>query len=149
MNFLKRNKATVITIVIFLILVIILFQVKNIFFPNTGKAIYGNRLEGIEEVEISKETYENVEKVLKEESVLSSSTDIAGKLVKIFITVNDDTTLETAKTYGKKALEPFSEEQKKYYDFQIYIQKKTSSEQFPIIGYKHHAKQEITWTKDR
>ena len=52
MNYIKRNKGTVIAIIIFIILVVLLFQVKTIFFPNSGKAIYGNRLEGIEEVEI-------------------------------------------------------------------------------------------------
>lgn len=149
MNFIKRNKSTIIAIVIFLILVIVLFQLKNIFFPNTGKAIYGNRLEGIENVKISNKTLENVKSTLSGDTVTEVSTDIAGKLVKIFITVNDDVTIETAKTYGPKALEVFSQDEKGYYDFQIYIQKKGDSTQFPIVGYKHHSKQEMSWTKDR
>ena len=149
MNYIKRNKGTVIAIIIFIILVVLLFQVKNIFFPNSGKAIYGNRLEGIEEVEISKDTYKKVEKSLAEDSVSKVTTDIAGKLVKIFITVNEDVDLEKAKSYGGKAIEPFTAEQKNYYDFQIYIEKKGDNEHFPIIGYKHHSKGTISWTKDR
>ena len=121
MNYIKRNKGTVIAIIIFIILVVLLFQIKNIFFPNSGKAIYGNRLEGIEEVEISKDTYKKVEKSLAEDSVSKVTTDIAGKLVKIFITVNEDVDIEKAKSYGGKAIEPFTAEQKNYYDFQINI----------------------------
>lgn len=149
MNFIKRNKATIIAIAIFLVLVIILFQLKNIFFPNTGKAIYGNRLDGIEEVEISDKTYKEVEGKLKEDATSSVKTAISGKLVKIFITVNDDVTIDTAKSYGSKVLEPFTIEQKNFYDFQIYITKNTESTEFPIIGYKHHANETISWTKNR
>ncbi len=149
MNYVKRNKGTIIAIILFLILVVVLFQLKNIFFPNSGKAIYGNRLEGIEEVEISEETYEKVKTTLKEESVSEVSTDISGKLVKIFITVNEDVDLDKAKSYGTKVLEPFSTEQKNYYDFQIYIEKTGDTEHFPIIGYKHHSKGTISWTKNR
>lgn len=149
MNYIKRNKGTVIAIIIFIVLVVLLFQVKTIFFPNSGKAIYGNRLEGIEEVEISKDTYKKVEKSLAEDSVSKVTTDIAGKLVKIFITVNEDVDLEKAKSYGGKAIEPFTAEQKNYYDFQIYIEKTGDNEHFPIIGYKHHSKGTISWTKDR
>lgn len=149
MNFIKRNKGTIIAVITFIVLVIILFQVKTIFFPNSGKAIYGNRLDGIDAVKISDKTYKEVVAKLKEDSISKVSTDISGKLVKIFITVKEDVTLENAKNYGNKSLEPFSTEQKNFYDFQIYITKEKESAQFPIIGYKHHAKESITWTKDR
>ena len=149
MNYINRNKGTIIVIILFLIAVIGLFQLKNIFFPNTGKAIYGNRLEGIEEVEISKKTYDEVKTKLKEESVSEVTTDVSGKLVKIFITVNEDVDVAKAKSYGPKVLEVFSTEEKNFYDFQIYIEKKGDTEHFPIIGYKHHSKGNISWTKDR
>lgn len=149
MNFIKRNKSIIIAIVIFLILVLVLFQLKTIFFPNTGKAIYGNRLDGIENVKISSETFNNVKSMLEGEGVSNVSTRLSGKLVKIFITANDEVDVETAKTYGSKVLEAFSEAEKKYYDFQIYIQKTGESTQFPIVGYKHHNKESISWTKDR
>ena len=73
MNFIKRNKSIIIAIVIFLILVLVLFQLKTIFFPNTGKAIYGNRLDGIENVKISSETFNNVKSKLEGEGVSNVS----------------------------------------------------------------------------
>lgn len=76
MNFIKRNKSIIIAIVIFLILVLVLFQLKTIFFPNTGKAIYGNRLDGIENVKISSETFNNVKSKLEGEGVSNVSTSL-------------------------------------------------------------------------
>ena len=34
-------------------------------------------------------------------------------------------------------------------DIQILINNKANTEQFPIIGYKHHTKGGIAWNKDR
>ena len=38
---------------------------------------------------------------------------------------------------------------KNYYDIQFIIENDTNTAEFPIIGYKHHTKPEISWTKDR
>lgn len=148
MSFIKRNKITLIAIIIFLILVLGLFQIKNIFFPEEGSAIYGNRLEGIETVEITKQTKEEVKTKL-DETVTSTEVRVAGRLVNISLTVANDVSKDTAKSYANKALEAFSEEQKKYYDFQIFIKKDMETQEFPIIGYRHHNKDGFTWTKDR
>ena len=48
MSFIRKNKFVIIAIGVFLILVILAFQVVNMFFPEEGKALYGNRLDGIE-----------------------------------------------------------------------------------------------------
>lgn len=150
MNYIKKNKGTVIAIIIFLALVIALFEVKTIFFPNTGKALYGNRLDGIEDVEISKDTYNKVIEELKKEEVSDVKTSLSGKIVKVFITVNDEVDKEKAKSYGAKVLEYFSDKEKAYYDFEIYVTKNNKeATDFPIIGYKHHSKGNISWTKDR
>ena len=53
MSFIRKNKFVIIAIGVFLILVILAFQVVNMFFPEEGKALYGNRLDGIEEVKIT------------------------------------------------------------------------------------------------
>ena len=52
-NFIKNNKVTVVAFIICVIFVILVFAVKLTFFPNEGTAIYGDRLDGIEEVEIT------------------------------------------------------------------------------------------------
>ena len=51
-KFLKKNKMTVIVIICCLVLTIILFALKLTFFPNEAKAIYGDRLNGLNETRI-------------------------------------------------------------------------------------------------
>ena len=53
MKNLKKNKNTIIAIVAFLLIVLLLVQLKDAFFPDEEHAIYGNRLEGRRNVTIS------------------------------------------------------------------------------------------------
>ena len=54
MEFIKKNKFTIIAIICFLLLMLIAIEVKNVFFPNGSNAIYGDRLDGIKEVKFTK-----------------------------------------------------------------------------------------------
>ena len=51
-NYIKNNKFSVVAIIIFTVIVIALIQVKLIFFPSEGKAIYGDRLKNLKEYDI-------------------------------------------------------------------------------------------------
>lgn len=150
MSFIRKNKFIIIAIGIFLILVFLAFQVKMIFFPEEGKAIYGNRLDGIEEVEITKARKESIESAVKEDSATKSvSVNVSGKIIEVIITVQDDTPVDTAKNLSTKISDTLKSGEKKFYDVQIFIKKENDAKDFPIIGYKHHAKDEFSWTKDR
>lgn len=147
MNFIKRNKKLLVVIVIFLVSLVGAIQLKNILFPSGG-AIYGNRLEGIEEVEISKDLDKQVLELLKD-GIMKADVRISGRIVNIHITVNGDVSVATAKSYADKTLTLFAEKQLKYYDIQVFMKKDVESKEFPIIGYKHQDKSGFTWTKDR
>lgn len=149
MKYVKKNKKTFIAIGIFLLFVILLIPIKTALFPNAGKAIYGDRLDGIEKVKITDSQLSKAKDTLKDDAVSKVTARVSGKTVEIIITVNQDVSLDTAKSYGTKVIEPFKDSQKKYYDFQIFITKAEASDEFPIIGYKHHSLEGITWTKDR
>ena len=148
MKFIKRHLGSIIGLIILVLMIVAFFKVKNIFNPDESTAIYGTRLEGREKVKISKKTKENVKKNL-EERTESFSIRIAGNIINISIKVKEDVSLDEAKNLGNKAVEGFSEEEKKYYDIQIFIQNEKNANQFPIIGYKHQNKGAISWTKDR
>ena len=78
-KFIKNNKLTVITFIICLIFVILVFTIKLTFFPNEGRAIYGDRLDGIKEVEVtSKQQKSIVSKLEEKEEVKSIDIDIKG-----------------------------------------------------------------------
>ena len=150
MSFIRKNKFVIIAIGVFLILVILVFQVVSVFFPKEGKALYGNRLEGIEKVEITDSKKEQIENSLKEDSITKeANVSVAGKIIEVIVIVQDDTTIDAAKTLSTKVLNSLNENEKNFYDIQVFIKKDTDANNFPIIGYKHHAKENFSWTKDR
>ena len=150
MSFIRKNKFVIIAIGVFLILVILAFQVVNMFFPEEGKALYGNRLDGIEEVEITDSKKEQIENSLKEDAITKeASVSVAGKIIEVIVTVQDDTTKDAAKALTTRVLDSLEDDEKSFYDVQIFIKKDTEASDFPIIGYKYHAKDSFSWTKDR
>lgn len=150
MSFIRKNKFVIIAIGVFLILVILAFEVVNIFFPKEGKALYGNRLDGIEEVEITDSKKEQIENSLKEDSITKeANASVAGKIIEVIVTVQDEATIDAAKALATKVLNSLEEDEKNFYDIQIFVKKDIDANNFPIIGYKHHAKENFSWTKDR
>ncbi len=150
MSFIRKNKFVIIAIAVFLILVIVAFQVVNMFFPEEGKALYGDRLDGIEEVELTDKKLESIASSIEEDAaVKNAEVSVAGKIVEVIITVQDDTSTDTAKGLNTKVLESLDDDEKKFYDIQIFLTKETDANDFPIIGYKHHSKDSFSWTKDR
>lgn len=150
MSFIRKNKFVIIAIGIFLILVVLVFQIATMFFPEEGTALYGDRLDGIEEVELSNSKLTKIESNLKSDgAVKEADVSVAGKIVEVIITVQDDTSVDTAKALNTKVLDSLSNKEKKFYDIQIFVKKDSEATDFPIIGYKHHAKDTFSWTKDR
>ena len=149
MKWFKKNKFTCIAIVIFVVMAIVGYKVIKVFFPDTKSAIYGDRLDG--KVKVEKGVYDAVKaKIAEQEFVTSVKVKENGKTINIEIVVLDSTSHEAAKGLAKLVLEHFSDIQVSYYDFQIFISKKSETENdFPIIAYKQHNKSEFSWTKDR
>lgn len=148
MKFMRKHK-----IVIWLALILVLLLcgamiAKEFFFSNDNVAIYGTRLSKRKEVPITEKVQKNIKKEMKAETA-SFDMRIQGRIIEINMTVKEDTTLEAAKELGNKTLEYFSDKEKAYYDIQLIIQSKKETNQFPIIGYKHHNREAISWTYDR
>ena len=150
MKFIKKNKYTVIAIVIFLALVLIAATAKNILVPDEGKAVYGDRLDGIENYPLSDDTLNGIDTKLKEnEKVTNSSTKLHGKIINIIITVSDDVSLDDAKKIASDTTSLFTKSELSYYSLQVFVKKDNSSlNNFPIIGYKD-PNGEMKFTKDR
>ena len=150
-KFIKNNKLIVITFIICVIFVILVFAVKLTFFPNEGAAIYGDRLDGIEEVEITDDEQDDIVSALEEkEEVSNASCDIQGRILNVLINVNDEVEVNSAKALTSSIIENLEEDQTSYYDIQVFISKDNEQDAtFPIIGYKHQDKDEFSWTKDR
>lgn len=149
MKWVKKNKFTVFAIILFVILTLLAFKVKEMFFPDQRTAIYGDRLDG--KVKVDQKVYDTVQgKISESDKVKKVTIRENGRRVEIMITVNNDTSKEDAKKLTDNILGPFNESQIGYYDFQVYVKKEDRLENdFPIIGYKQHNNSKFVWSKDR
>ena len=151
MKFIKRHKGLIVALIVFILVFILFIMAYKFFFPDEEKANYGDRLDGIEKVELTKA---DKDKIIDSQKEISKSTTVRvqGRIIEVNISLNDSANRDQAKESAKKIPESLSEGQKGYYDIQIFVKKEAETEdkaQFPIIGYKHHTLADITWTKDR
>lgn len=148
-NFLKKHKLLVLFLILLVIVIIFAIKVFLIFSDNDETAIYGERLNGADSVEIDIKKSNDLVKSKADDISKEVSVRKQGRIINIIVTLKDETTRDTAKDISNKLLEEFSEKEIAYYDFQIFLKKTNDDAQFPIIGYKHHTKDDIKWTKDR
>lgn len=149
-HYIKEHKIVVVAILFLIILLVLSYIAKQVFFSNASNATYGSRLDGIKEVKITKDDKESlISKLEDDAAVRKCEYSLQGKIVNAIITVNDDVGLDTAKSLASKVLDSFDSDQKKFYDFQVFIKKGNDASDFPIIGYKQNAKEGFSWTKDR
>lgn len=149
-RYIKEHKVVVAAVIFMFIIIALAFIVKATFFTNSKNAVYGNRLDGIEKVKISTTQKDDIIENLNSDSAVKKSTyKLQGKIINVTIVVNDDVGKDTAKSLAGKVLEKLKDKQKKYYDIQIFVKKDSDATDFPIIGYKHHSKDNFSWTKDR
>lgn len=151
MNFIKKNKFTIIAIIIFTSLVIVGVKVKELLVPDSGKAVYGDRLEGIDGHKLSDSLFVSIKEKLKEnENVLNVSNKVHGKIINLIITVNNELSVLDAKQLANNTISFFVDDELSYYSLQVYVIKEDGSlNNFPIIGYKDTESKELIFTKDR
>ena len=90
MKWIKKNKFTVIAITIFVVLAIIGYKAKEMFFPNQRTAIYGDRLDG--KIAVEQKTYDEMKaKISESDKVKNVSIRENGRRIDIMVTVNGDT----------------------------------------------------------
>jgi len=149
LKFIKKHKLLLLFVILLIVATVFVIKVFLIFNDKDETAIYGERLNGADYVEI--DTSKSTDKVKAKVGDLASGVTvrIQGRIVNIIINLKDEVTRDAAKDISNQLLGEFSDKEKAYYDFQIFLNKTNEDAQFPIIGYKHHTKAEIKWTKDR
>ena len=148
MKYIKKNKWVLIPILVFIIVMVLaIIGIVNLVIPNDTKDLYGNRLDKIEENQISEESIKKIEEQLLDTGKVKTVTyDVKGKLVNYILVVNSDVDKVTAQNLTTKILECFEQNIKDFYDFQVFIKTEEESEIFPIIGYKHTNSVNFVWT---
>ena len=149
--FIKKHRYTCILVLVYILLVVLGFKLKEILVPDEGKATYGERLKDISKHPISNDVYNKIDSEMKaDDKVVSISHRLSGKIVNYILTVSDDVSKGDAKALGSKIISYFDEDALGYYSFQIYLVKKDETKNdFPIIGMKDPLSESIVWTKDR
>lgn len=150
-NFYKENRvfSILMFIALFCLTIIVLFMVIY-FFKGQGTNKYGDRLDGIKIVKISDSKLKEIEtKLLSEKNISKTKIDIEGKIVYIVFYLKAEGISAEGINASLKALDYYSEEEKKYYDFQFIIEKeaKSETELFPIMGSKNSTSANVVWTK--
>ena len=149
MEFVKKHKFYIIGGLIFLVIMgLAIFAVCELVLPNAGESVYGNRLDGIDDVKVSDDTIKRIEQELEQnENVNAVDYHLSGRIMNFIIDVKQDTDLITAVSYADKTLEFLSDEEKQYYDIQVFLtcDEDEESELYPYIGYKHKTSVGFQW----
>ena len=148
MKFFKKHKTIILGLLMVVAVVAAVFILKDTINFDEGTAYYGNRLDGIDEVKVTNDQKKAIEEAIKD-SIESVKVRVSGKLVNIIIETLPEKSLADAKALSNPVLAVFTEEQKKFYDFQFLISNSENLSQFPIIGYMQRSRDSVNWTHDR
>lgn len=138
MKGLKDNKFTFVVLAIFVIMFIFGTVFYSMIMPSNGRPQYGNRLDGIEKVALSKDDQSKIVNALeKEKSVLSAKIDIKGRIINVIIEVGEKTKVSDAEDLSSIITKNLTEAQTGYFDVQMFVTNKDKdSKGYPFIGYK-------------
>lgn len=139
-NLFSRHKIlSIICLLAFIIVVILFYVFCSIFVGGNDK--YGNRLDGIKEVQFTKSELSDISKEIeKNGEVDSAKVRVQGKIVYLDIVFTKETSKDKAKEIANKTLDSFEKDELKFYDFE-YILTQVGSDDKDDAGFK------ITGTK--
>ena len=136
---------SLLALVAFIIMLVVFIKMT----VNTSSK-YGNRLDGIDEVSISKNELKDREKELEEkDDVDKSSIRIQGRIIYFDITFSKDTNLSNAKKICDEIVSSFEEEELDFYDISFIITQNDleNDDKWVAAGYKNTTSSKISWNK--
>lgn len=143
-----------ILLVLFLIVVLCFFVIVGVcisYFFGTSKSNYGDRLDGISEVEIPSEVKDNFLDTMKEdELILDASFRTQGKIVYISLEFASTVTLVEAQSKAIAGLMSFDEKYLNFYDFHFTLKSDgtENNEGFLIMGAKNVNSTGLVWNNN-
>ena len=126
MNFLKRHKLATFFIVLYIAFIIVGYFLYSKYNEKAGAPVYGDRLDGIENVKITDEQKTNlVNKIMDVKEVLKvSEPHLSGRTYNVVITYSDKGGNQSeARKLANYVTESLTEDQNNYYDIQVFIKK--------------------------
>ncbi len=152
-KFYKEHRVFTILMAIVLVCMIVIITVLiQCFYVGNGTDKYGNRLEGIENYEITESRQSDYEANLENDAkVKKADLMITGKIIYITIDFETNCSLIEAESIAAKSLENFNEEEQSFYDFNITLKKDSDdkNESFIISGAKNKNGTGLVWNNNR
>lgn len=126
MNYIKKHKLTAFVILVYIIVIGFLYFIYKLFIGSSGLPVYGDRLDGIENVPIKEEAINKiVEEISANESVLKVTKPyLNGKILKVVVTVVDNADLAKMKELSNIVINTLDNDQKAFYDIEFFINKR-------------------------
>ena len=146
----KKVKIMFLTLIV-IVIGVLGYGIVKVVLPNSAISLYGNRLETA--IEIPNERFAKTNELIKKSTFIRSANSYKGGvlIVNIIIDVKKDTNLLAIESMLDKVLELYTEEEKKDYDFQVFVTCKEDTNKdsaYPIIGYKHKTGLSFKWTNN-
>jgi len=116
--------------------------------PEDETTVYGNRLDGIENVPITESFKKELIDFIKEdEDITDVIINVKGKIINIYIKVDkEENTIKDMQEKADEIIKKFSDKEIAFYDFQIFI--KNVDANYNMIGYKNNDNETISWVSD-
>lgn len=142
-NLILRNKIMTLLVLISIILVVlILIIASQLVFTSSNP--YGDRLDGIEKVEITDSNLKKLEnKMLEDKKIKNADVYVKGRVINFIYTTDEKEHHSSIITNMDAVLNMLSKEEKEFYDIQIFIE--GESDNLPIMGYKSNVNNSIVW----
>lgn len=146
-KFYKNNRIYCILMGVSLFCLAIIAMLFVIYFVNQSKNdVYGNRLNGIESMEISDNEKEEIISAIKENDKVDKATvNIKGKIIYVNVYLLEGNR-DVANSIAVKVLNALDDEKKDFYDLNFSFNK-DDDEAFPFMGYKKSDATIISWSK--
>lgn len=146
-KFAMKNKLlSILLLLFFLILILGLVSIKIFIFPSYGVSKYGSRLDGIESVKLDDSRFNEIKnKCELTDGISIKSLRLSGKIVNIILSVDAEKgiTSEKVKSAASKIVNEFSEDELKYYDFQVFVS--GNDDLSSMIGYRKNNSEGLSW----
>ena len=148
-DFYRNNRVYSILMIISTICIMAIITAVILYFlGQTNKDKYGNRLDGIENVEFKKENISVIEdSFLNNELVDSVNIEVSGGIIYVNIVLKSGKHSDS-ESIVQTSLELFSEDVKNFYDIQFVVDNKDkeTEDNFPVMGYIKAGASLVKWT---
>lgn len=147
----KENRVLFVLTMILILCICLILIVAVDYFLGSSKDKYGERLDGIKEVEITEQKRKDIEKKISEdETILNCKVNQIGKMIYVTLTFNDTITLVEAEGKALNTLTQFSEKELAFYDINYtLIQESTETNAgFTIMGSRNVNGSGLVWNNN-